>query len=80
MYGHTHRAQSDSMTMALVKPAMAWGLGCLCDMAAPYLRGRPSNWTNQFAVVYLDEKTGNFTVYPITMANNEFVWNGKRYK
>jgi UDP-2,3-diacylglucosamine pyrophosphatase LpxH len=79
-YGHTHRAQTDTMTMAKQKPHQAFGLGCLCDTQASYLRNRPSSWINQFAVMYSDTKTGNFTLQPINVVGNQFILDGVKYK
>ena len=79
MYGHTHRPQSDSMSMQMQKPIRAYGLGCLCDKAAPYLKGRPSNWGTEFAVIYMD-KDKHFTRYPVEIFNNKFIFNGVLYQ
>lgn len=78
-YGHTHRAMSDMLNMQLHKPTMAWGLGCLCGKEPEWMRGRPANWINGFAVVYLNDKTGEFNLYPINIISNKFIWNGKEY-
>lgn len=78
-YGHSHRPQMDTMNMKMQVPHAAYGLGGLCDKAPDYLKGRPSNWTNQFAIMYSDSKTGNFNLYPINVINGSFIWNGKKY-
>jgi len=79
-YGHGHRPQTDSMNMKMQIPHAAYGLGCLCDKAPDYLKGRPSNWTNQFAVMYSDTKTGNYNMYPINIIKGSFIFGGKKYK
>ena len=78
VYGHGHRAQSDMMCMKMQDPIMAYGLGCLCGKQPDYMRGRPSNWINQFAVFEWDEK-GNFNIYPVNIIHNRFMWNKKIY-
>jgi len=79
--GHLHKPQTSFTTAKMSEAKMCWGLGCLCGHDAPYLKGRPSNWDNGFAVVYLDEKTGHFTLYPVGMSRRgSFIWNGKRYE
>lgn len=79
IYGHTHRPDISSMIMKMQKPIMAWGLGCLCDKEPDYLRGRPSNWVDQFAIMEFETKTGEFTVLPINIVNNKFIYNKKKY-
>jgi len=79
-YGHTHTAQTAQMNMKMQDPIMAYGLGCLCDHEPDYRRGKPSNWIDQFAVIYLNEKCGNFNLYPVNITKDQFIWNGKVYK
>lgn len=79
-YGHTHKAQSFMMNMKLQEPIMAWGLGTLGETAPDYMKGRPSNWINGFGVVYLNDRTGNFNLYPINIIDNSFIFEGKEYK
>jgi predicted phosphodiesterase len=73
-YGHTHNAQTHMMNMKMQEPIMAYGLGCLCDHAPFYLRNRPANWINQFAVMESDEKGFNLT--PINITRKRFIWGG----
>lgn len=77
VYGHTHKCQSEMMSMHLQQPIMAWGLGCLCSKSPDYLRGKPSNWINGFAYVYFHPKNGEFNLYPINIIGNKFIWKGK---
>jgi len=60
MYGHTHDAQK-AMIQKLGGWHGAWSIGCACTMNKPFLRGRPTNWSHNFAVVHL-EKNGLFHV------------------
>ena len=80
VYGHAHRAQTDMMTMKMQDSIMAYGLGCLCDKAPAYMKGRPANWINQFTVFEYDDKTGDFNIFPINIMKNRFRFNGKQYQ
>jgi predicted phosphodiesterase len=80
VYGHTHLPQSFAKNMALHKEIMSYGLGCLCDKAPDYMHGRFANWINNFAIIYVDTITNNFNLYEINIIDNQFMWNGKRYK
>ena len=78
-YGHTHTAQTAQMNMKMQEPIMAYGLGCLCDHEPDYRRGKPSNWIDQFAIMYHDTTCGNFNLYPVNITKNQFIWNRKIY-
>lgn len=79
VYGHVHEFQTTSKTLAAMgEEIAAWSLGCLCDRSPGYLKGRPSEWQNGFAVVYMDD-LGNFNLYPIRIIGNSFIWGGERY-
>jgi hypothetical protein len=82
VYGHTHDVQSFSQVTPIdIKDFhMAWSIGCLCNRSPEYMKGRANKWVNGFAVVYWDEKNGNFNLYPVVISNNHFIWNGKEYK
>lgn len=79
-YGHQHGTQTYMQNMAMQKPYMAYALGTLGDKAPEFLRGRPANWINQFAIFYWEPKGGNFNLYPINVIKKKFIWNGKEYK
>ena len=78
-YGHQHSTQTAMQNMAMQKPYMAYALGTLGDKKPDYLKNRPGNWINQFAVFYWDTKTGHFNLYPVNIIKNKFIWNGKQY-
>ena len=80
VYGHGHSAQSAQMNMKMQDPYMAWAIGCLCSHSAHYLKGMPANWIDQFAVVYTDTKTDNFSLYPVNIIEGEIIWNGRIFK
>ena len=79
-YGHQHGTQTSMQNMKMQEPHMAYALGTLGDKAPDYMRNRPANWINQFAVFYWDDKSGLFNLYPINVIKNKFFWNGKLYK
>lgn len=78
-YGHTHTSQTYQTTMKFQDPIMAWGLGCLCDHAPDYMKGRPAKWINQFAVFEINTKTGRFTLLPINIIGGKFIYEGQEY-
>ncbi len=80
VYGHSHRPQVDTMNMKMQKPITSVGLGCLCEKAPDYMKGRPAQWQNQFAVVYLANNHKDFNLYPTTIVKNKFIIDGKLYK
>jgi hypothetical protein len=79
-YGHTHRAMTHTWKLAEQEPIMAYGLGCLCDHSPQYLRGRPSSWIDQFAIMYTDTDTKQFNLIPINITNNQFIYDGVVFK
>lgn len=78
VYGHTHNIQSAMMNMRMQKPIQATAIGCLCDHSPSYLKGKPANWINGFAVVYLQDN-GDFNLYPVNIIKNKFIFEGKLY-
>ena len=73
-YGHLHTFQTFSRRLpAYNEEIAAWCLGCLTDKQPDWVKGRPTRWSNGFAVVYLGED-GNFNLYPIRIINNQFMW------
>lgn len=80
IYGHTHQHQTHMFNMKMQLPIMAWGIGCLCDHAPYYMKGRPANWINQFGVLETNDKTGRFNFTPVNVTDNQFIYQGKEYK
>jgi len=79
VYGHSHSTQTAMMNMKMQDTHMSYGLGCLCDHKPEYMKNRPANWINQFAVVYINTE-GDFNVYPVNITNNKFMFEGKQYE
>ena len=80
MFGHTHTqcekyACSEARTLAMG----GYNLGCLCDMAPDYMRGRPHKWTHGFAILYVENKTGYFFVDLKRIVDGRFIHNNKLY-
>jgi len=77
--GHLH-----SPEMALIhSPAkeisvVAYICGCLCSMAPEYMAGKPSNWSQGIAVLYL-MPDNQFDVNLIRIVKHKFIFNGKLY-
>lgn len=80
MFGHTHtQAEKYASSEARELSMGSYNLGCLCDMAPGYMRGRPHKWTHGFAILYVDKKTGDFFVDLKRIVKGRFVHNNKIY-
>jgi hypothetical protein len=78
-YGHLH----DVMEMPQIqrgndKTMVGKSLGCLCDYNQSYLKGRPTNWQQAFAIFYIFPD-GNFTEHTIRIFKHRFHAYGKTY-
>ena len=60
MYAHTHDQQTAKIA-TLDSYHGAWSIGCICKMSKPFLKGKPTNWSHNFAVVHFLEG-GKFNV------------------
>ena len=80
--GHIHRFEEASDSLPVLGESIrSWVIACLCDLQPDWRRGNPTNWCNGFAVMYLDESTGRFSLYPIYIDKYfSFVFEGKRWK
>ena len=80
MFGHTHtQAEKYSSSEARTLSMGGYNLGCLCDMAPDYMRGRPHKWTHGFAILYVEKKTGYFFVDLKRIVGGRFIHNNKLY-
>jgi len=81
VYAHVHNPQMYAKVSPIDKKGYhtATGLGCLCNIAPEYKRGMPTTWINQFAVLEYLPATGNYNLFPITIVDGSFMWNGKYY-
>jgi len=80
MFGHIHTqgelyASSEARDLSIA----GYSVGCCCDLAPGYMRGRPHKWTHGFAVLYLNKKTGFFFVDNKRIVKGKVIYNGKLY-
>ena len=55
---------------------MAYSLGCLTDMTKSYLKGRPTNWSHNVAIVDIFTN-GNFNLIVLDIINGVTTYGGK---
>lgn len=80
MFGHTHtQAEKYSSSEARTLAMGGYNIGCLCDLAPDYMRGRPHKWTHGFAILYVEKKTGYFFVDLKRIVDGKFIHNNKIY-
>lgn len=78
IYGHTHDQQTAKIP-TLGGFRGAWSIGCISKMDKPFLKGRPTNWSHNFAIVHFLEG-GKFNVEMVEILNGvAHVW-GKKLK
>jgi predicted phosphodiesterase len=75
IYGHTHDSQKAVITH-ISGPHMAYSMGCLTDMTKDYLKGRPTNWTHNVAIVDIFAN-GNFNLVVLDIVNGVTSYGGK---
>lgn len=79
-FGHTHTMQMHTKTLkATGQELVAYNLGCLTDKNPGYGNGRPNRHVNGFGIAYL-EKDGQFSLYPIHITNNQFIYGGRKWQ
>jgi len=76
-YGHLHDVQQHS-TSNVRGLHEAQSLGCLRDLNARFLKGKPNNWVHAFGIFEFN-RDGTYTKYVPTMIDGKFNFNGKRY-
>lgn len=81
LYCHTHTSQAYTKTNPIDRKDYhrATNIGCLCNLNPSYRKNKPNRWIHEFAVVEVHIETGNFNLYPITINDGVFVWNGRVY-
>ena len=81
VYAHVHNPQMYAKVSPLDRKGYhtATCLGCLCNIRPDYKQNAPNFWINQFAVVEHLPASGFFNLYPITIIDGSFMWNGKYY-
>ncbi len=81
VFGHGHKFDTASDSMPILETEIqAWEIGCLCSKSPDWRKGCPTSWMNGFAVMYLDDKTGRFNLYPIYISKYyEFFFENRRW-
>lgn len=81
VYAHVHNPQMYAKVSPIDRKGYhtATSLGCLCSIKPDYHKNAPNFWINQFGVVEYLPASGYFNVYPITIIEGSFMWNGKYY-
>ena len=81
VYGHVHNPQMYAKVSPIDRRGYhtATSLGCLCSIKPDYKRNAPTFWINQFGIVEHLPITGHFNVFPITIIDGSFMYNGKYY-
>lgn len=73
LYGHTHD-QTTAKKSTLDVPIGGWSIGCLCKMDKPFLKGRPTRWSHNFAIVHFGSG-GTFNVEIVEIFEGKcYVW------
>ena len=79
-YGHVHDVQfytkvfSDDATGY----HSAQSIGCLCNTAPAFMRGRSNRWVNAFALIYLQDN-GSYNIYVPIIIDGRFVFANKLF-
>jgi predicted phosphodiesterase len=77
VYGHTHRSQMFCKGGPR-GPRAAYGMPCARDLDAPWMKGRPSGWTQGWGLVELDD-AGRYQVHVIHAVDGRAIFAGRRY-
>ena len=75
IYGHTHDSQKSSV-QHIGGSHMAVSLGCLTDMGKGYLKGRPTNWSHNVAILDIFSN-GNFNLVVLDIVNGVTSYGGE---
>ena len=79
MYGHLHANQVFShKTVEREQPREATAVGAMCNLKMPYMKKRPSPWSNSFAVVTF-LPSGQYAKEIINVINGKAIFRGKVY-
>lgn len=81
VYAHVHNPQMYAKVSPIDRKGYhtATSIGCLCNISPDYKKGAPNFWINQFGIVEWLPASGNFNLYPITIVDGSFMFNGKYY-
>ena len=76
-YGHLHDVQSFS-GVSVKGMHEAASLGCLRGLQAPFMKGKPNNWSHALGIFEFNID-GTYTRYIPIMVNGKFTFNGKKF-
>jgi predicted phosphodiesterase len=73
IYGHTHDMMSIPRVIKTKQEIhVGQSIGCLCEYDQAYMKGKPSNWQQGFAV-FFTLPNGNFTYYTPRIFEHQFI-------
>jgi predicted phosphodiesterase len=78
-YGHVHDVQL--YTKVFSDDAgyhTAQSIGCLCNKAPEFMRGKSNNWTNAFGLLYVRDD-GYYNLYVPIIIKGKFTYAGKTF-
>lgn len=78
VYSHVHNPQMYAKVSPVDREGYhtATSLPCLCNIRPDYKRNAPNYWINGFGIVEHLPATGYFNVYPITIIDGSFMFDG----
>lgn len=79
-YGHTHDIQTYSLVLlGEDKTIVGQSLGCLCEYAQQYIKGKPTNWQQAFGAFHF-YPDGFFTYNVVRIFRHRFYYEGQVYQ
>jgi len=81
VYAHVHNPQMYAKVSPIDRKGYhtATALGCICNIKPDYKKNAPNFWQNGFGIVEHLPATGFFNLFPITIIEGSFMFNGKYY-
>lgn len=82
IYGHFHTSQRYTKHNAIDATDIHRGfaIGCLCQRDPRYSKNVPNKWSQSFALIDEDAKTGQFQVNEIEISHGKAIYNSKLYR
>lgn len=79
VYGHTHDVQIFTKVFSdRAGYHTAQSIGCLCNKAPEFMRGRSNDWVNSFGVLYVRDD-GYYNLYVPIIIKGKFTYAGKTF-
>jgi hypothetical protein len=80
MYGHTHQVCQDTLASPMREiPIWAASIGCVCNVAPDWQRGKSNAWQHGFSYGWFDEQSGDFDPVIKRIIHGQFHAEGKVY-